>query len=92
MWTLQQHLLAEAESVFGLREPAGNTTVVKHGRDGVTVTLRTALVVASANAIIFILIAKLGLGFDGGLISLAATISLPALLVAAAWALLGSLA
>ena len=70
----------------------GTTTVVKHGSDGLPVTLRTALGVAAVIAIVFILIAKLALGFNGNLIGLAATIALPAILVATVLALLGSLA
>ena len=72
--------------------PDGSTTIAKHGRDGVPVTVRTSLAVATTVAVIFILIAKLGLGFDGSLIGLVATIALPAFLVATGWALLGSLA
>ncbi len=70
----------------------GNTTIVKHGRAGVPVTIRAALPVASAIAVIFILVVKLGFGFDGSLFGLVATITIPAIAIASGWALLASLA
>lgn len=69
-----------------------NTTIVKHGRAGVPATIRAALAVAAAIAIIFILVVKLGIGFDGSLFGLIATITIPAIAIASGWALLASLA
>ena len=72
--------------------PDGTTTVVKHGKDGVSVTIRIALLAGTLMAVIFFIVAKFALGFDGSWIGMLATIILPALFVSTVWALLASLA
>jgi len=82
--------LISMQFVSGGRD--GNTTVVNYGIEGAPVTVRTALFVAMPIVVIFILIVKFGLGFDGNLFGLVATIAIPSILTAVAWVLLGSLA
>lgn len=69
----------------------GTTTIVRHGRDGLPATIRTALGVALSVAFIFVLIAKFSLGFQGGVAVLVVSIFLPSLLIALIWSLLASL-
>jgi hypothetical protein len=68
------------------------TTIVKHGKAGVPMTLGTAVTVGALVTLIFMVFAKVVFEFDGNFIGLAATTALPATLVASIWALMASLA
>jgi hypothetical protein len=76
---------------FNKGKSGGTTTIVKHGKDGLSATIRASFAVAAVIAIIFILIVRFVFGFDGNWIALIATMTLPAFLVATVWAMIVSL-
>ena len=70
----------------------GTTTIVRHGKGGLPITLRLAVIIAGLISVALIIFVVAALGFEGALPALIAVIAIPAVVVGAFWAAMASLA